>query len=302
MAQSSKSPSAFNRLIVFGDSLSDLGFQDHLGPVIHKSPLWTSPGGKTWPFYLAHDLGTPTIGVNNTTAVDGKNTFVSALGKGGDYAAGGATTDGQGIGSSSYTPSSIHAQINHYLEEHASDDHTEDLFVLFGGANDLFQGLSAEDPTTAIMAAAKQAADNIDRDASLLIAHGASHVIVMNLPDLGQTPFAQKQQKGLPELLSGATQLFNQELLAELPKEASLFDVKTLFDSLIAKKTGNFTNVVDTNCEYEESAGVASVSAISCIPPQRDSSEVYLFEDGLHPTDAGHQVLAAELASKEPTL
>lgn len=304
------SASAFDKLVVFGDSLSDLGFQDHLGPVIGESPLWTSPGGETWPFYLAHNLKIATITVNNSTTPNEKNKFVSTLGAGNDYAAGGATTDGQGIGSTIYAPPSIHAQVNNYIEKHARDHKYQTLYILWGGANDIFMALSASsssaDPAAVVMAAAKKAADNISDYAKLLKMHGARHIIVVNLPDLGQTPLAQKQQAeqpGMPALLSAATDTFNQELMAMLMNKVEVFDIKTVFNAIrvnkkiaIGDKLFGFSNVLDPACEYDVDKGIASISALNCVPPARAGIEPYLFEDGLHPTDAGHQVVAAELA------
>lgn len=290
--------SAFDKLVVFGDSLSDMGYQDKLGPLIHKSPLWTSPGGEAWPFYLAHDLNLPTITVNNSTVPLETNVYVSALGEGDDYAAGGAVTKGVGIGSSGYAPPSVHQQVLRYLTEHAKDDQSERLFVLWAGANDVSMALADEDPATTAIMAARQAADNVFADAILLRAHGARHVVIVNLPDLGSTPLALAQP-ALKPLLSAATDAFNMELSSQRGRGVLLFDAHGFFDALIANKetqvggkTYRFDNVTEANC----SGDIASISAINCVPPSRSSVQ-YLFEDGIHPTDAGHQVLAAKLAS-----
>lgn len=298
--------SAFDKLVVFGDSLSDLGFQDHLGPYIGKTAQWTTPGGKTWPFYLSHDLKLSTITVNNTTSPNKSNQFVSALGKGDDYAAGGAVTDGQGIGSASYVPPSIHQQVINYLNHHAYDDQSNALFVLLGGANDIFEGLSADDPQTAVMTMAKQAADNISGDAHLLQVHGAKHVMVINLPDMGGTPFAQKQQSaqpGLPPLLSAASNEFNAELSSQLDSQVLIFDLQALFNTLLSKKavtaggaSYQFDNVTDTACTYSADKGITYISAITCKPINAGANFSYLFEDGIHPTDKAHQAVAAAIS------
>jgi outer membrane lipase/esterase len=297
--------STVNQVIVFGDSLSDLGFQDELGPIIRKSPLWTSPGGESWPFYLVHDLKLKTITVNNSTQPNQKNTFVSALGMGDDYAAGGAVTDGVGIGTANYIPPSMSQQVNHYLEKSVAEDKSLTLAILWGGANDIFMTLSATDPSLAAIRGAKQAADNINDCAKRLIQQGVSRVIVMNLPDLGRVPFAQKQKEkkpDLPNLLTAASNAFNTQLRLQLAKGVEIFDVKNMLDTLLANKSisigdqvVSFDNVTDSSCTYDLNKGIESISALNCIPPVRESSENYLFEDGLHPTDSGHQIIAAKL-------
>ncbi len=295
-----------NKVIVFGDSLSDLGFQDLLGPINEKSPLWTSPGGETWPFYLTYNLKLRMITVNNSTAPNEKSNYVSALAQGSDYAAGGAVTDGVGIGSTTYFPPSIHQQVNHYLQQEASVDKSKTLAILWGGANDIIVSLSASDPSTAVISAAKNAADNINDYAQLLIKGGLGRVIVINLPDLSQTPFAQKQKStepNLPSLLNAASTAFNQELALGLSTRVELFDIQALLDTIlkdkavmIAGKEIRFDNVTDSNCAYDSKKGIASISALTCKPPMRANPKSYLFEDSIHPTDAGHRVIAGKLA------
>jgi phospholipase/lecithinase/hemolysin len=295
---------AFDKLVVFGDSLSDLGFQDNLGPVIHKAPLWTTPGGQTWPFYLSHALHLSTITVNNSVSINSQNQFVSGLGEGDDYAAGGATTTGVGIGSSTYQPPSIQEQINRYWGEQKNRAADRNLYVVWGGANDLFIALKASDKTNATLLAAKKAADNIDTDAAFLIEHGARHVVILGLPDLGNTPFALAQSEaGLPDLLTKASDLFNTELRLNLPPGAIIFDVALLFNEIlstkqakIGDKTVTFDNVSDSKCSYSAQEGIQSINALTCIPKVESNNKEYLFTDGIHPTDLAHQVLGAKLA------
>jgi outer membrane lipase/esterase len=224
---------------------------------------------------------------------------------GDDYAAGGAVTDGVGIGTANYIPPSMSQQVNHYLEKSVAEDKSLTLAILWGGANDIFMTLSATDPSLAAIRGAKQAADNINDCAKRLIQQGVSRVIVMNLPDLGRVPFAQKQKEkkpDLPNLLTAASNAFNTQLRLQLAKGVEIFDVKNMLDTLLANKSisigdqvVSFDNVTDSSCTYDLNKGIESISALNCIPPVRESSENYLFEDGLHPTDSGHQIIAAKL-------
>src|SRR6478736_2905467 len=114
----------FNNLVVFGDSLSDVGN-------IAQAPFINEPGPYYWngrfsngPVYaetLATGLGLPAL--NRSTASGGT-----------DYAYGGAKTTGTAFPDSLFVKD-IDDQVNQYLSSHNGDANT--LYVVFAGANDL---------------------------------------------------------------------------------------------------------------------------------------------------------------------
>jgi outer membrane lipase/esterase len=163
---------------------------------------------------------------------------------------------------------------------------TGDLVTILAGANDIFNAFN-QNPNLAIPAAEQAAAAQIrnvdalvDPDAGL----GARTVIVANLPNLGIIPRfngnAQTAQQG-----TDATNTFNDqfdagvERLAVENPQANLVqaDLRGALDVIIANPAAfGFVNVTD-----------ACVGNAAC-----GDINSFLFFDEVHPTAAGHALLA----------
>ena len=142
------------------------------------------------------------------------------------------------------------------------------LFVVWGGANDFF---SLGDPTVA--------AANVDSIVSSLQALGAQHILVPGLPDLGLTPEFYKNPYA-----TGFSNVFNQQLLAGLPKGAVYFDTYSLLNAITANPAAyGFKDVTDPCFN--------ATAMTLCSNPNQ-----YLFFDGVHPTTAADSILAAQFA------
>src|SRR4051794_18523441 len=117
----------FSNLVVFGDSLSDVGN-------IAQAPFVNEPGPYYWkgrfsngPVYaesLAAGLGLPTV-VRSTSS------------GGSDFAYGGAKTTGT-TGLDSLVIQDVDDQVSQYLSSRTANGTT--LYVVFAGANDLLKG------------------------------------------------------------------------------------------------------------------------------------------------------------------
>jgi len=162
---------SFTGMTVFGDSLSDTGNISTLtvGAFPPNPPYFNGrfSNGPVWVERLAASLGLPAV-------------MPSFLG-GSNYAVGGAES---GLGHSLAVPSpapetNIGAQIGGYLATHTPT--ADELFVVWGGAND-FLIAGQPDPTIP--------ASNIVGGIEALALAGARHILVPNLPLLGQTPVA----------------------------------------------------------------------------------------------------------------
>lgn len=280
----------FSDLVFFGDSLSDPGNAFVLLGQVSTRPFDLIPSapyargglhfsnGKTWAEDFAkalHQRSGPAF--RNARAFS-------------NYAVGSARARSAGA-------TDLAAQVSLYLANRGSAD-PEALYVIFIGGNDIRDALLAlqTDPSgissAAILTGAITAiADNI----GALAASGAQHFLVFNGPDLSLVPAVRLQGP----LVQGAAQLlslqFNQGLDLALANLSALFpslDVDTLdlfmlFNEVVAQPDAFGFSNVETTCI---TPGVI-IRAV-CKHPNS-----YLFWDGIHPTRAGHRVLARRALS-----
>ncbi len=283
----------FSSLVVFGDSLSDVGNVANEAQseydVRYPSPQFNYTDGRftdgkdtnpkarmltgVWHEQLAK------LFLNLSPATD-------SLDGGSDYAFGGAktiagttnrTVISEGPFTSSLTIDNMGKQVNDYLG--ANTPSGSELFIVWGGGNDLFDDPSAGNVT--------QTATNMGGLVSQLAMAGARSFIVPNVPPLGMVP--EYNMTGDPGTLRNqASASYKDALNAELDQTvASLaqqgititiyrLDVYTLFLSFIAKPANyGYVNVTD-------------MSQGTAVNPNK-----YLFWDGIHPTTTGHSYLAS---------
>ncbi|MDR3437655.1 SGNH/GDSL hydrolase family protein [Telmatospirillum sp.] len=224
-------------LVVFGDSLSDVGNN------AQPTPYWNGrySNGPVWVEYLNNSLG-----LSPLTA--------SSMG-GRDYATGGAQT------------ADMVVQAQSYIAGPGVDPNA--LYVVFGGANDLFNNPSAS--------AIALAVTNLATVIGELAANGARNFLVADLPDLGLTPAAS----GDPLDASLLTQAFNGALFSAL-------DTLSVADQ-INITTFDLYGLLDQAAAAPERYGFGNVTD-PCIG--LSSCDGYLFFDDMHPTTKGHVLLA----------
>ena len=261
----------YNRLVVFGDSLSDNG---NLFAVSGQPPAPYFQGrfsnGPVFTELLGFNAGRFTAGAPVTGSVN--------------YAFGGARTD------LSANPPGMRAQLASYTGAGGTFG-ANDLVSVLGGANNIFQAFpgAAANPLTAqstMQGVANAAASDINLIVSTIAQAGAGTILVSNLPRLGITPqFASTGTSGAA-LADFAGTTFNSALLNNLFATAAarpntniiLMDLYKISDPLRANP-GRFglTNATD--------ACFTGVSVCS-------NPDGYLYWDGVHPTAAGHRLLA----------
>jgi outer membrane lipase/esterase len=265
----------YNRLVVFGDSLSDNG---NLFALTGQPPAPYFQGrfsnGPVFTELLGFNAGRFTAGAAVTGSVN--------------YAFGGARTD------LSANPPGMRAQLAAYTNAGGTFG-ANDLVSVLGGANNIFQAFpgAAASPATAqstMQTVALSAASDINLIVNSIAQAGAGTILVSNLPRLGITPqFAATNPLIGPSGsaladFSGTT--FNSALLNNLFVTAAarpnsniiLMDLYKISDPLRANP-GRFglTNATDS-C-------FTGVSVCS-------NPDGYLYWDGVHPTAAGHRLLA----------
>ena len=305
-AQSTSSP--FSQIIVFGDSLSDVG---------NDADLSDSQYGIRFPGPDAYTAsGDSSVDYTDGRFTDGSDTDPAAtlysgvwheqlaklflnlpvatasLDGGVDYAFGGAETGpgrstlSEEDGLVSLTVDNIGQQLTNYLGAHTPDP--DALYIVWGGANDLFD--DEGDGMATYEATATKGASNISSYVQQLAEAGAKTFIVPNLPPLELTPDYLSDTTNGP-LIKQATIDFCTDLANDLaavqttltgegkPVTIYQLDVYSLFERLLVNQASyGFVDIKDS-----------SQTASGSVNPDQ-----YLFWDGVHPTTAGHFQLAAE--------
>jgi outer membrane lipase/esterase len=279
---------AFTSLTVFGDSLSDSGnnalvIGSNAGQVITGNTYIPSQpyaygaytNQFTWVNAFSAGLGLP-------------SGAVPSLAGGGNYAYGGARTTVDGDFGGFPFPPSAATQLGQFLATPGALPASA-LFVIAIGGNDVRATAAAvqADPGNAlsiISAGAASFASGVGYMVDALQARGAQNIVVWDAPDLGRSPFAIAT--GTVDFASFISDTFNSALGARLGGEAGVisFDVAALIDD-VADNPGAFglDNVTD-----------ACGAIVGCDPSK------YLFWDGIHPTSAGHALLAGAMLAAVP--
>ena len=267
----------YNRLVVFGDSLSDNGNLYALTGQPTSPPYYQGrfSNGPVFTELLGFNAGRYTAGAPVTGSVN--------------YAFGGARTD------SSALPPGMRNQLLAYTGAGGTFG-ANDLVSVLGGANNIFQQMEAfaalpgGDPQLAnpigfVAPAALSAAADMNFIVNDIATRGAGTIMVSNLPNLALTP-QFLGTAGAP-LADYAGKAFNGALLTGMMSASAAHpDTNIILVDLykvgatLSGDPGRFglTNVTD-RCFN----GVTV-----CANP-----DSYLYWDGVHPTAAGHRLLAA---------
>jgi len=183
MVTTAKAAPVFDRMVVFGDSLSDSGNAGRFS----NGPVWVEQ--------LANRLGL---------------TLKPSRMGGTNFAVGGAHLN-PGSGSDS-----VRAQADAYLKSYSSPAGT--LYVVFGGGNDLLSSVGFSHGEALIDAAVASLAGIV----ADLIERGATDILVPNLPDIGITPEVRAHGPQAVENASKLTGRFNATLDRALARFAGI--------------------------------------------------------------------------------
>lgn len=275
------------RLVVFGDSLSDPGNAFVLTMDVSLPPFELIPNapyargglhfsnGRTWVEQLADKL-------------DAENSARPALLKPvrfTNYAVGGTRARPQG-------PFDLATQVGLFMNDFNGQAPADALYVVYMGSNDLRDALEALvlDPSGATSFGILQAALIAIRD-NLLILHaaGAQTFLVPNLPNLALTPAVRLQGPAAQGAAQFLASTFNDQLAALLGGlESALglnivrLDVFAILNEVVAAPAAVDLTEVAQPC----------ITPGTKVKPFCSKPDEYLFWDGIHPTRAGHRILA----------
>jgi phospholipase/lecithinase/hemolysin len=277
-------------VVVFGDSFSDPGNgftfiktsstpPDYgLNAFLVPSAPYAKGGhhlsnGATWIEQLAGQLGAqrsalPAFASSNPYAMN----FAIATAR--------ARVDG--------TNPSLSLEVAAFLQKTGGQIPSDALYVIEVGSTDVGDAVFAGNPAQAF--AILQAAANAIRDnIALLHSLGARHFLVWNVPNAGFTPAARISGTSAAAALATAT--FNGLLATALNPlvlsgvDIIPFDSNALVTAIVAApQLYGLTNVSDACVTPNE-------PPFTCKDPDE-----YLFWDGIHPTAAGHALVAQVVA------
>lgn len=318
----------YNKLVIFGDSISDTGNVLSLTTAFTATPFPTFPGaegrfsdGKVWTEYLAEGLGLPTAANPSNlffTGASGPSGVIAIGAPGGsNFAYGGART---GLGGSAGATTGLLSQLINWNGQtfgtsltKAADPNA--LYVIVAGANDLRDARSAFSSNSAGDAAARSnaattTASNIVNAVSLLANAGAQHFMISSLPDLGKTPEATFL--GVTAASTDITLKFNSALAANAAGLDSGFMTLTGRDLDI--RSLDFYGLFESVAANPGAYGITNITTPCIIPgaptfyfiPQSVGNDCAhsAFSDPLHPSSRSQQLLgnlAVAAAVPEPS-
>ena len=287
----------FSQIIIFGDSLSDVGNFAHITQAQYG---FSYPGSQ---FNYSDHRFTNSSDTNPSSQAFsgvwheqltrrflGMGVAKNSLDGGLDYAVGDAESgDGQRTvplqGGLTINVDNLGRQVSTYLTAANNAADPNALYIVWCGANDLFENSSADNVT----ATSTRIGDQVAK----LAGAGARYFLVPNLPPLGDTP--SYNATSAKDQLNAASASYRDQLnsvldarIASLSSQGinvtvSRLDVYSIFLNLIGNQSSyGFANITN-------SAQGQSVQA-----------DQFLFWDGVHPTTAGHNQVAIAASSVLP--
>ena len=280
---------AFDGVYAFGDSLSDNGnVYAYTGGAFPPPPYWHGrfSNGPVMVEDLAKGLGVPLH----------------------DYAFGGATSGSANHLNGSYGLSGLLGLSQEISTYGSGSLDPNGLYTVWAGADDalaLFATLPPTSTLTQIEASAVQtigtSTTNVTDAVSTLESHGARHILVLNMPNLGRTPRALTDNSTVSPYASTAATLYSQDFNQTLGAKLSTLQGSAGFNAnIIQFDVFGAMNQVFNNA--------ASYGFTNIMQPCLDTSTLsvcsdpnsYAFWDDVHPTAHLHRVLANEVLAAVP--
>lgn len=321
----------YSRVVSFGDSLSDVGSYQVGTIAAVGGGQYTVNGtaNANWTQRLSLALGLP----SGCAAQTGLNSVISGIpavpvtnhADCYNYAQGGSrVTDPVGVANLLlYTqfndPSGqlgqltvpVVTQIANHLAKSGGTFAADELVTVLAGGNDALMNIAAANtgaitPTAAVTAMGQAGAELAAYINTQIVDKGARRVVVLNLPDVSQTPAALALSAGAQTLINTMVTTFNSQLSAGLANTTGVLLVDAYTQGRVQTASPaqyGVTNVTTPACDlttlntilFPSSLVCSSVGAPSAsIPPTVIAGDVshYAYADTVHPTPYAHQLLA----------
>lgn len=270
-------PAKINKVVVFGDSVSDTGN-------LYNATAWVVPNknsyfrghftnGKVWDEYLTDGLSLPNY----------------------NWAVAGAAADDY------YVVPGVTSQADSFLKYMATTPNykpSNTLVTVLVGGNDL---ISYGRTVASIIASEQQALEN------LINAGSIRNILMLNVPDLSKAPRFKYVSDGASKSAQVAAQVndLNAQLVqlrdalaakyASVGLNIKLFDTRSKVDDLFFNPTKyGLTNTTDSCLELNQvsTADYAKNTPVRTICTNADA---FVFWDQLHPTTRSHKAIADDV-------
>lgn len=302
---------AAQRLVVFGDSLSDTGNKYELSGLVNQAPYdGLNPFGVPADPYLTDDgiyysngtvwietLGNELGDFHSARAAKGSWPHAS------NYAIGGARANPPPVDNGSQH---LESQVTAYLNDVDHQIDADVLHVIFIGGNDIVDGLillGNGTPFQDLIARLGYTVSAVDQNLQRLIDAGARRFLLMNVPDVGLIPAVANP--GGKAILSCFSELVNTGASASCPNVPVTLQLPDSLAAVAERLTAQGLDVTAVDvfgfirglAQNPASFGFSNVTE-KCVSPlvapfTCSNPNGYLFWDGLHPTQATHRLLAA---------
>lgn len=303
-----------DRIIVFGDSLTDNGNIYSFTSLAHKITSKIPVVPKTPPYYQGRFTNGPIWAENLAKKMSldpsSSNQFV-------DYALGGSWAEPYND-SKQIFPFDFATEVGNYLTNALLDFHKDKhLYAIWIGGNDYLSGRDDYEHAT------NNTVNIIKNQVERLIRAGAKNILILNLPDLSVTPWSILKGPEFSQKLSQLSLLHNSKLatiLAELKQnnpsvKIIAFNIMDQFNDVflnpekyhikdLRSACYNNLNLFKLNSEEIEAAKeiqmdiinnpslqVAYATGLLQIEPCSNPDD-FLFWDQVHPSQLIHQVIA----------
>ena len=258
---------AYDGVVIFGDSLSDGG--------IYGSRFTSNPG-LTAAEYFAQGLGYTT-----TTSTTG----------GTNYAQGGARVSSPSASTpAGFAQRPVSTQLTEYLSSTGGLASNNSVYVIQGGANDLFQNLAMVQAGAMTQAELQQSiistGSSFAQQVATLQGAGAKYIIVPNVPNLGATPAFAGALSSTGAAVSAGYNTVVQKALAAYGANVIAIDTFGLINEVVANPSlYGFTNATTPACTTSTSLVCSPATLVS-----PNAANTYVFADGVHPTTGAQKL------------
>lgn len=288
------------RVIVFGDSLSDLGTYKNraIALGVPQGGKYTVNPGPLWIEHVAAYYGT-SIGPNRMAGFG----FAPVIQGGTGYAEGGAraaeqpgsgntdATLGENSGASTLP---VKDQVTAHLTQKGGFN-ASDLVFVWVGTNDIFRPVGVAPVAAEVgLAQVQKAADDLGVQITRMKAGGAQKIAVLNIDDWGKAPIVAGSSAAQAYATALST-AFNARLAANLNGMAgvTLVDIQALFADLRSHPSKyGLTNLTTPACQprAETSSYSALCTADTLVAAGANKNSLYA--DTVHYTDTANRIIS----------